>query len=435
MPDFMHPHYLNVPVAPDASISTYRTPIPQPYQFPRLSSPTVKRDTLTRQVRAEDSSFSSTTRCAATSTLAGIPIQVASALASWNIPPESWIRYVNGTYAWPTGLMVHDSPIWVQHPPIYSMPIRPRFYSGLATGMPHQIKCSRSSDHASSSFISSKQIRRAPHNRKSSLRDQYTSDVLQQQHLDEPVSGTSPSSATSSEGGACLLSSLHNSKSFYGKLTDLMAIVRYIVPAGGLDPNLDYGFFERLKYTPGDLDEGIEHFVRDAKTNDPDFFDKLTDFAGGRPGTFRGASPTEDFRRQDMMEWGYVCYEGEWIKEEDARVRRHEAREKPQQIISTSRSLRRISYETHPAQLEDELAYRIDYCHADSDDDYNGDAAPDFEGGFRLCKSLRGGKFGSRGDRKLLGTGTIRRKSCGTGKSKTESKQQKINQNSKSDKC
>lgn len=95
------------------------------------------------------------------------------------------------------------------------------------------------------------------------------------------------------------------------KLADLRAIVNFIVPAGGIDPHVYHGPFECLKYSPGDVDEDIEHFVRNGEVEYPEFSSKLACFGCDRPGTYRGASPTNGFRRQDMLERGYICYEGD----------------------------------------------------------------------------------------------------------------------------
>ena len=62
------------------------------------------------------------------------------------------------------------------------------------------------------------------------------------------------------------------------KLSDLRAIVNFIVPAGGFDPNVNYGpAIEHLKYTPGDDVQGVEHFIRRGEAQDPDFMAKLAE--------------------------------------------------------------------------------------------------------------------------------------------------------------
>ena len=85
------------------------------------------------------------------------------------------------------------------------------------------------------------------------------------------------------------------------KLSDLRAIINFIVPAGGFDPNVNYGpAIEHLKYTPGDDVQGVEHFIRRGEAQDPDFMAKLAEFYNDGPGDFRGASPTDDWRKKEM---------------------------------------------------------------------------------------------------------------------------------------
>ena len=97
---YSSPHYqlreLTVPIAPT---SRYRTVYPQE---PRRFGPAAnmqRHNVFGRRL----STVTSTS-----ATIHGVPSHIASALASWRIPMESWIHYYKGTYAWPVGLAIPD---------------------------------------------------------------------------------------------------------------------------------------------------------------------------------------------------------------------------------------------------------------------------------------------------------------------------------------
>ncbi|KAK0121856.1 hypothetical protein ONS95_010135 [Cadophora gregata] len=249
----------------------------------------------------------------------GVPTHISSALAAWSIPPENWIHYYNGTYAWPTGLAIPDPRISrLEQSFVPTMSFLPQFASNTATS-PHPVHNNQFSR------VFSGRLRRAPGSHSFSLRDQYG--------IRSPL-GPFGSRYTQSDGSnsASYDSSSHTSLEFFEEdicpppgfddpksieeqLTDLRAIVNFIVPAGGEDPNVNHGpAFERLKFSPGDDNEVIEHFVRNAEAQDPDFKDKLAEFSNDRPDMFRGASPTDDWRKQEMYMSGCVEHQGEWMR-------------------------------------------------------------------------------------------------------------------------
>lgn len=98
-----------------------------------------------------------------------------------------------------------------------------------------------------------------------------------------------------SEEDMCPPSGFDDPKYLEEKLTDLHAMVNFIVPAGGLEPNVNYGpAIEHPKYIPGDDFQGVQHFIRRGGAQDPDFMAKLAELCNDGPGDFRGASPTDD---------------------------------------------------------------------------------------------------------------------------------------------
>ena len=97
---YSSPHYqlreLAVPIAPT---SRYRTVYPQE---PRRFGPAAnmqRHNVFARRLSTVPSP---------SATIHGVPSHIASALASWRIPMESWIHYYKGTYAWPVGLAIPD---------------------------------------------------------------------------------------------------------------------------------------------------------------------------------------------------------------------------------------------------------------------------------------------------------------------------------------
>ncbi|KAH7412873.1 hypothetical protein BKA64DRAFT_702986 [Cadophora sp. MPI-SDFR-AT-0126] len=367
----------------------------------------------------------------------GVPFHIASALASWNIPPKSWIHYYNGTYAWPVGLAIPDSRVSQLEQSVAPMtaPLS-QFSSIMATGPWHS-----PNNHSSCVSNGIQQIRRAAISH-SSLRDQYDisspAEPIDSQDTCLPgLDGSSKDSNShasleSSEEDLCPSPGFDDPMSLEEKLTDLRAIVHYIVPAGGLDPNANYGpVFERLKCTPSDVDEGVEHFVRDAEALDPDFKNKLTEFSNDGPGVFQGASPTDDWRRKEMYMWEYIQYQGEWTKLSDIGKRTRELNAGQQQQEPQTVYTNHI--QPHPAQLEDEMEYQTQYRHAEADDDYTDDFDGDFDDDFSVVGTSKSWASSKLSPKWQKGTGTIRRRSSSSSKDKRETKQQKMDRGSKED--
>ncbi|KAH7348545.1 hypothetical protein BKA65DRAFT_476950 [Rhexocercosporidium sp. MPI-PUGE-AT-0058] len=174
------------------------------------------------------------------------------------------------------------------------------------------------------------------------------------------------------------------------------------------------------------MDEDIEHFVRNGKMDDPDFPSKLAEFSCDRVDTYRGASPTDDFRRYGMLAWEFLCYEGDWIKPEDVKLHQREARDREEAERIAQQQQARGHTQLHPAQLKDELACQFEYGHADFDDEYAQGVDSGFEDDFRLNGSTKG-RVSKKSSPKLLNSGsTIRLRASSSSKSKRETKQQKM---------
>ncbi|KAK0127332.1 hypothetical protein ONS96_006880 [Cadophora gregata f. sp. sojae] len=301
------------------------------------------------------------------------------------------------------------------------MSFLPQFASNTATS-PHPVHNNQFSR------VFSGRLRRAPGSHSFSLRDQYG--------IRSPL-GPFGSRYTQSDGSnsASYDSSSHTSLEFFEEdicpppgfddpksieeqLTDLRAIVNFIVPAGGVDPNVNHGpAFERLKFSPGDDNEVIEHFVRNAEAQDPDFKDKLAEFSNDRPDMFRGASPTDDWRKQeiDIEKRQYEFYDTE--------------RSVPQQQCANANTT-----QPHPAQLEEDSEYQAQFGHVEVDDaNNNGDFTGDYDDDFKLVGNMKGGSSKKGSPKWQKGTGTVRRRSSFSGKSKRVTKQEKIDRGCKED--
>ncbi|KAL2064318.1 hypothetical protein VTL71DRAFT_4812 [Oculimacula yallundae] len=429
MPGLTHSHYVHRYVAPDARMSKYHTPYLRPDSCEQGVSTTTKQGSFAQRIQAlESSSTTSNTSSNAINIYPDVSDQVASALARWGIPSKNWIKYYNGRYVWPDEIVVQDSPtLGLNHPfKTTATAVSTNFESRPAIGVLQPEDGSRLSSRTSSSVSGRKQIRRAPASQTSSLRDQY-SIGSSLPSIDSASSSNRSSQTTSdkrSEEEIYLPPGFIDTNPSCDNLIDLIAIVRHIVPAGGLDPNINYGVFERLKYSHDDTDEKIENFVRNAEAEDPDFLDKLTGFASGRPGVFKGGSPSEAFHRQDMLKRGYVCYEGEWIKGEEAEVQRVEVQKG--RLVVHSQGIRLNSYQPHPAQFEDELAYQVDYRYAEVEDDNTREADLGYDADCEQSRGMKGGMSKRGAGKKSLGAGMNRRRSTTTNKLKKESKQQKM---------
>jgi hypothetical protein len=169
---------------------------------------------------------------------AGGPAHIASALASWNIPTHSWIHYYNGTYAWPAGLSIPDLRVSrLERSFVPTTAFLPQFTSSMATNPCRP----RTNLFSSSQSFGRRQVRRAPGSHSFSHRGQYAAGPIPQ-----PVSPLNPrtygfdgsedegSSYVFTEEDMCPPPGFDDPISSDDKLTDLRAIVNFIVPAGGL---------------------------------------------------------------------------------------------------------------------------------------------------------------------------------------------------------
>ncbi|KAG4442417.1 hypothetical protein IFR05_002119 [Cadophora sp. M221] len=412
-------------VAPGAPSSTYRIIYPQNTAHTQSRSSTmVQWDVFGHRVQAAPLIATSAITAA---TVAGVPVDIASALAGWSIPSESWIYYYNGTYAWPTGLAVRDPRLsCVEQSFVPATAFLPQFTSKMVTGKARAGAGTYTYGHfASSSSNSQHQVPRASGNRADYLQDQYANVALPRP-IGPPVFG----GLVSPQDKMCPHSVDDQNAE---KLADLRAIVYAIVPAGGLDPHVHHGPFECLKYSPGDVDENIQHFVRNGEAEYPDFSSKLAYFGCDQLGTYRGATPTDEFRREDMLELGYVYYEGEWIKEEDAEERQLEARDRAEAERNALQQRALGHVQLHPAQLEDKLAYQVEYGYDEFDDDYTQDIDSGYEDDFCLVGTAKVSVSKKGSPKVLYGCGTIRRRASLSSKAKKATKQKKLERGSKKD--
>ena len=124
-----------------------------------------------------------------------------------------------------------------------------------------------------------------------------------------------------------------------------------------------------------------------------------------------------------MLERGYVCYEGDWIKEEDAEERQREARDRAEAGLNTLQQPALGRFQQHPAQLEDELAYQVEYGYAEFDNnDYSRGIDSGFEDDFCLTGNMKDCVSRKGSPKMLNGCGTIRRRSSSSSKAKKATK-------------
>ncbi|KAH9219759.1 hypothetical protein DL95DRAFT_457028 [Leptodontidium sp. 2 PMI_412] len=266
---------------------------------------------------------------------------------------------------------------------------------------------------SSSSSNSQHQMGRASRNRTEPLPDQYVTGSLPR-----PISPPVFSAIDSSQDKMCPPPGFDDSDSD-DKLADLRAIVNFIVPAGGIDPHVYHGPFECLKYSPGDVDEDIEHFVRNGEAEYPEFS--------------RAHLPP-------MVSADRICWRGVISAMKETRLRKRMRRSvnvRPETAEAGLNTLQQPAlgrFQQHPAQLEDELAYQVEYGYAEfNNNDYNRGIDSGFKDDFCLTGNMKD-CVSKKGSPKMLnGYGTIRRRSSSSSKAKKATKQRKLDRGSKQD--